>query len=102
VIPLATDPPAHCVHQGCRVGEIHGIVYHGRRRNAIEVQQLEERDPKDVEDLFVEAIQRAACIDADDSIEGSLPAKRARRDFVRQRAIAFVSQVRTHACERGW
>lgn len=95
-IPFAADAAKDGIHQRRRTAltlllrQVHRIVDDRRCWNASEVQQLEHRQPQDIDDLCVEPGERSIRERGDQVIEGPLPAERAGGDLTGERAIAFV------------
>jgi hypothetical protein len=80
---------------------LHGVVYGGSCRYAIEVKELEQTEAQDRADLEVKPIDGSPGESCDDVIECGAPSKRPRRDFAGERAIALVAEVGTRPREGG-
>ncbi len=106
MIPLSADATQDGIHERRGTtfpdgpGEADGIVHRGRRRHPIEVEQLEDAEPKDVDDLGIEAGQRPARMLRDDAVEGGLPAQCAGDDLADERPIALVLEPAARPGER--
>src|SRR5919198_4288511 len=66
------------------------------------MEKLEERQPKDFDDFWIETVDRATRVGGNQVIERRLPPDSARCNFSGQRTIAFVFQFGARSCKRGW
>ena len=104
-VPLAARPPEQRVHErrGARLAgllrHLHGVVDRGRRRHPIEMEQLKQRQPEDVDDFAVQHLDRTAGVGGDEDVERALPAQRSGGDLAGKRAVAFVLEVGSGADE---
>ena len=99
-IPPARDRAQHRIHEAARtpfarpLREVDGIVHHGGRGHARQVEQLIGAESQDFENLRVEAIDSPFREFHDEVVEGIPPSLDSAGNFRRQRAIAFIGQAR--------
>jgi hypothetical protein len=85
----------------CAPRQINCIVHDGRRRHAIEMQELIQAEANDQQDVYVEFRNGTVGETLDEMVEAALPPQRAGHDVCRQRAIAVVGEVSARLNEGG-
>src|SRR6185503_314614 len=96
---LPAGAPQDRIHQRSRAaladlaGHVDRVVDRGRRGNTIEVQQLEEREPEDLDDLGIEPVDWPARVHGNHPIERALPAEGTSGDLSGEGAIPLVAEA---------
>ena len=101
------DSPENRVHRtgrprmAARARQRHAVVHGRGGGDAVEMEQLVDREPEDVEDVCVECRDTPVACRFDGAVERRAPAKRSNRDLGGKRLVALVGQARAAALERG-